>query len=104
MGDVTTMRDAAAAIRAGRVPTQAIPAVLAALADWLDGEAATQGEMPAMVSAFNIGINRAGGPSSYLSLGRTPDGEIAMRSDTTEAALAVCAQVLAAPTAPITPE
>jgi len=95
MSDVTTMRDAAATIRAGRLPEKSVPAVLAALADWLDGEAATQGEMPALVDVFNIAIERHGGPSAYLSLGRTSEGEIAMRSDTSEAALAVCAAVLA---------
>ena len=91
MSDVTTMRDTAARIRAGQVDPTAVPAVLTALADWLDGEAATQGEMPALVNLFNVVIEKQGGPASYLTIGRTADGEIAMRSDTTDAALAVCA-------------
>lgn len=65
------------------------PVVALAVADWLDAEAATRGEMEPFAELINAAISRQGGPKSYIRFGRNSAGEIAMVTDTLDAALAV---------------
>lgn len=65
------------------------PVIALAVADWLDAEAATRGEMEPFAELINAAISRDGGPKSYIRFGRNESGEIAMVTDTLDAALAV---------------
>lgn len=64
------------------------PVVALAVADWLDSEAATRGEMKPFAEVINASISRAGGPDSYIRFGCNEDGSPAFVTDTFDAALA----------------
>lgn len=60
-----------------------------AVADWLRAEAIVHDEMEPFTDLLNAAFEQSSGVKGYLQLGRTPDGDIAMRADTNEGATAV---------------
>lgn len=75
------------------------PAVALTVADWLDAEAATRGQMEPFADLINAAISRKGGPESFIRFGRNKDGEVAMVTDTLNAALTVARTYLGQPDA-----
>lgn len=65
------------------------PVVALSVAHWLDMEAATRGELEPFTDLLNAAIQASGGPEAMIRFGRDKNGEIAMRSDTFDCALAV---------------
>lgn len=70
------------------------PGVALWAATWLDAEAALLGELEPVVDLFNAVISRDSDRTATISLGRTPDGTIAMRCVSTPAAVMFARAVL----------
>lgn len=68
-----------------------------AMADWLDGEAATQLGMEPLVELFNAAYENKSGVIGYLKFQRDETGQINYASDTSPSALRLAAAYLGRP-------
>lgn len=83
---VTTLRTAAQELRDG---TRTIDhnELVDIVADWIDGEAQTLGELEPFFDLINASINAQGKPKSLLRLSRDENGDIRYGSDTSNHAI-----------------
>lgn len=86
---VTTLRKAAARLRATNSGSLMRRDLEIALADLLDLEAATRGEMENFAELINAAIETKTGAKGYLRFGRAENGGISMQADTIEPCLSV---------------